>query len=125
MMKIKAVAHITVQVTDVEAAKKLYREVFGLIEMPRPGFDFAGGWFQCGDCQLHIVGQERADAPSGRHFAVTVEDLAAARKSLEGAGLRCSEVTSVPGVERFFATDPDNNRWEFIQNIGHARPGAA
>jgi catechol 2,3-dioxygenase-like lactoylglutathione lyase family enzyme len=122
MIKIKSVAHITVQVTDVERARRLYRDVFGLVEMPRPNFNFPGGWFQCGDCQLHIVGQDKPDPPSGRHFAVVVESLAEARKAAEAAGLKCSEVTSVPGADRFFLTDPDNNRWELIEHTGEYRP---
>lgn len=118
-MNIKAVAHITVNVTDVAAAKRLYRDVFGLIEMPRPksGFDFDGGWFQCGDCQLHLVAVAVADPPSGRHFAVIVDSLDRTRTAAEGAGLQCSEVTTVPGVRRFFLVDPDNNRWEFIEQV--------
>lgn len=115
-MHIKAVVHVTIQVSDVERSRRLYREVFGMVEMPRPPeLDFPGAWFQCGDCQLHIVGQPAPDPASRRHTAVTVASLDVARRVAEAAGLQCSPDSPVGGGRRFFLLDPDDNRWELVE----------
>jgi catechol 2,3-dioxygenase-like lactoylglutathione lyase family enzyme len=115
MMTIKSLGHVTVQVADVARAVALYRDVFGMTEMPRPGLDFPGAWFRCGDVQLHVVGQERPDPPSRRHYALVVTSLADARRAAEAAGLKCSPDAPAPDGRRFFVVDPDNNRWEIIE----------
>lgn len=64
-------------------------------------YEFAGIWIQ-------LVGGQRRS--SGWVLRYGVEDLVAERARLTGLGVEVGEVTTVPGVIRFFDfMDPDDN----------------
>lgn len=111
--------HVTVIITDPERAIAFYRDVLGLAQVSGPStFDSAGlnvRWFKVGSQFLHLLIQPEADKPGRRHFALAVEDAAAARKHLTSLGVPIRETTPIPGAERFFVNDPDGNRIELIQ----------
>jgi catechol 2,3-dioxygenase-like lactoylglutathione lyase family enzyme len=107
--------HVNVEVTDLERALRFYR-LFGLVEIERAGAPMRrGAWLRFpGGQQLHLsVGTPRPGARA--HFAILVEDLAAARALLEDAGAPIETERDIPGVVRFFSRDPDGNRIEFQQ----------
>jgi catechol 2,3-dioxygenase-like lactoylglutathione lyase family enzyme len=108
--------HCSVLITDVERSRRFYRDVMGLIEIPRPKtFDFVVLWFDLGDDMLHLLLVDRPDPLSPRHFALRVSDAAAARIYFQGHGISIHETTPIPGADRFFIADPDGNRIEIIQ----------
>ncbi len=114
-MKITGIHHHSVIVSDLTRARAFYRDVLGLEEVPvPPTFAFPVAWFALGSEQIHLLPAKSPDAPSGRHIALHVEDIAAARQRLRSLGRPISETTPIPGAERFFTADPDGNRIEII-----------
>jgi glyoxylase I family protein len=108
--------HCSVIITDVERSRRFYRDVLGLKEMHKPRtFDFVVLWFDLGNQHLHLLLKDRPDTISARHFALRVDDAAAARGYFRERGLATQETTPIPGADRFFIADPDGNRIEIIQ----------
>ena len=108
------VDHVQINVTDLDRAKQFYAGVLELEEVPRPeSFDFAGAWYRIDDVDLHLVVRER-EPVSARHFCLWVEDVHQAAVSLEAGGYQVSWETKfkILGVDRFFVSDPDENRIE-------------
>jgi glyoxylase I family protein len=124
-------------VTNLDRAKQFYGGVLELEEVPRPGsFDFAGAWYRVGEVDLHLVVRDR-EPTSARHFCIWVSDVQEAARRLEAAAHIIEWQTSfkIPGVDRLFVCDPDNNRievqgpdgtgqsrWEFTRNHSHDEP---
>ena len=118
-MKLCGLHHVSILVSDIERAKKFYREVLGLREIGIPSTFPAAGlrvhWFELGDEQIHLLPASAPDALSQRHFAIHVEDALAARAHFASHGVAVSETVPIPGADRFFVRDPDGNRIELIQ----------
>ena len=116
-MRVTALLHVNVEVTDLERALAFYRR-FGLEEVPRRGTPGrSGAWLRFPDGkELHVsVGTAK---PEGRaHLAILVEDLEAARTVLAEAGAPFESERDLPGMRRFFTRDPDGNRLEIVQQI--------
>src|ERR1700687_4842646 len=116
-MTVRELMHVNVEVTDIDRALVFYRR-FGLHEIPRTGTPGrAGAWFRFPDGkELHVsVGAPKPE--SRAHFAIIVEDLAAARRALQDAGAPIETERDIPGIIRFFARDPDGNRIELMQRV--------
>ncbi|MBX3286604.1 MAG: VOC family protein [Acidimicrobiales bacterium] len=108
------VHHVSINVSDVEAALAFYTEVLGLVERAdRPAFGFPGAWLDVGSGgqQLHLIG---APAPPnlGQHFAMRVADLPAAVAELRGAGVEVTDPSPVGAGFQSFLTDPSGNAVE-------------
>ena len=55
-MSIQSMNHFTVLTRDLAVTKAFYVELLGLVDGPRPRFDFPGAWLYVGDqAVLHIV----------------------------------------------------------------------
>src|SRR4051812_29327951 len=110
-----AVHHVSINVTDVAAAKEFYVGRLGLTERTdRPDFSFGGPWLDCGGQQVHLI--EGAPPPAvGQHFAVLVEDLDATVAELRADGLASSDPGPVGTSRQAFVTDPDGNTVELHQ----------
>jgi glyoxylase I family protein len=125
-MEINTIHHISLPVTDVERAKRFYREILGLRELERPPFDFPGAWFRLGDDQLHLIVHEGSTLRGAKgldsrdvHFAVRVRSFRAALQFLEAKGY--SEDTdddllkmkvsphATAGFPQIYILDPDRN----------------
>jgi glyoxylase I family protein len=125
--------HVSVSVTDIDAARHFYGTVLGFEPMPRPAFDFPGAWFKVGAMPVHLTtgGSIRgADAPlrpSDPHFAVSVEgDLDAFLDSLRSQGVPVVELHDSPAAERqTFVKDPWGNVIEFCVNFPSAVTAAS
>ena len=117
-LEFRRVHHVSINVTDVDAAIAFYRDVLELPVLDRPPFDFAGGWFALGEQQLHLIEVNDFVAPVGQHFAVQVTDIDATTATLAERGVRVSRVAEIPGVCRqaFFA-DPTGNSIELNQPL--------
>ena len=115
-MRLTGIHHSSIVVTDMERARRFYREVLGLTEIERPAnFTNPVRWFEVGDEHIHLIPSDQADADSPRHFALHVEDARAAREFLQSRGVAVEEVEPIAGADRFFIQDPDGNRIELIQ----------
>lgn len=98
-----------------EEARAFYAGVLGLREVRKPaGLIGRGGcWFARGSVHIHL-GAERDFRPAAKaHPAFVVDDIHAARRALEAAGVEVTADDSI-AVRRFYAADPFGNRLEFI-----------
>ena len=80
MIKVEALHHVSLPVTNLERSRAFYRDILGLREIERPPFDFAGAWFAVGTGQLHLIVHDQPtlrtrgiDSRDG-HFAVRVRN---------------------------------------------------
>ena len=97
-----------------EEARRFFGELLGLaeVEKPEPLRSRGGVWFRAGAQQLH-VGVEREFAPARKAhpaFRVSPEELdrlAAVLPSVEWDD-------ALPGVRRFYTSDPWGNRIELL-----------
>lgn len=108
--------NICVPPERLEEAWEFYTNIIGLELIPRPDhvFDTPGYWFDIGDAQLHI-GVEKPIQFTGRHTALEVTDILAAKTHLEENGISIFPQEKVAGWERFAFNDPFGNRMELIQ----------
>ncbi len=102
--------HVNLRVNSLPDALRFYAEVMGLEEIPRGDRGGKGAWFRLGDAEVHLAEDPSAQPRSKRHFAVQVDDLAAARREAEGKGVEIDQVEDA----RFFMRDPAGNRIEVV-----------
>jgi glyoxylase I family protein len=103
--------HTSIRVADVERSRKFYEELLGLSSVDRPDLGMPGRWYGIGSGQLHLIQCDplgMAIDPSGPHFAIQVDDLAAARREIAAAGLQVLD----PGGDQLWVLDPDGNTVE-------------
>lgn len=67
-------SHVAIDVTDLDAARRFYTQVFGFSELRRPDFGFPGMWLAVGTLQLHFAEVPSMASGEGRfpHFALHV-----------------------------------------------------
>ncbi|HIG64012.1 MAG TPA: glyoxalase [Methyloprofundus sp.] len=113
--------HSSLMISDLEASVKFYTEIVGLQQVPRPDLGFPGAWFQLGENQqLHILLLDNIDPTTGRpehggrdrHVALTVDDFAYVRASLDENNVLYS--MSKSGRKALFFRDLDANAIEVI-----------
>jgi catechol 2,3-dioxygenase-like lactoylglutathione lyase family enzyme len=113
-------AQVTIPLGAEDAARAFYCGTLGLREIPKPArLAVRGGfWLEIGAVQVHVgtedgIARERTRA----HLAFEVDDLAAMRTLVAGAGLSVLEGEPIPGLARFETRDPFGNRMEFVQRL--------
>jgi len=118
-MQFSQIQHCSVVVQSLERAAAFYRDVLGLTEIEIPStFKPAGlkvRWFRLGSQQIHIL--QGAENPPGtqHHMALQVDDALAARVWMKERGFDIQETIVIPGADRFFVRDPDDNLIEIIE----------
>jgi catechol 2,3-dioxygenase-like lactoylglutathione lyase family enzyme len=100
-------------------ARAFYGRLLGLNELQKPAsLQKRGGlWFAVGDHQLHIGVQEPFTPARKAHPAFRWSDdgeLRAVAARLSEAGVPVQWDEELPGVRRFFCSDPWGNRLEFL-----------
>ena len=118
-MQFSQIQHCSVVVQNLERAAAYYRDVLGLSEIEIPStFKPAGlnvRWFRLGEQQIHLL-QGAANPPDMlHHMALQVDDAQAARAWMKTKGFSIEETIPIPGADRFFVRDPDNNLIEIIE----------
>lgn len=114
-MKPLAIHHVSINVSDVDAALAFYVEVLGLTaRTDRPDFGFGGAWLDVGGQQVHLI-EAAVPASQGQHFAVLVADLDATVSELRGRGLQVSDAKPVASNRQAFVSDPSGNLVELHQ----------
>ncbi len=94
-----------------EAARHFYGDELGLREIPKPEpLRATGGvWFDCGDGRELHVGIEAPFAPARKaHPGLLSDDVEALAQRL--GDVQWDE--RIPGVRRFYVSDPFGNRLE-------------
>lgn len=73
-------------------------------------------WFVVADQQLHLVLNDKADAPTSRHLAVLIEGFDNFVARLRNADVKMDEVRTRPdGSKVTWCYDPDRNRIELME----------
>jgi catechol 2,3-dioxygenase-like lactoylglutathione lyase family enzyme len=110
---------------SAQIARAFYGELLGLSEIPLPPTHTHADlvWFQIGDGELHVFGEESFDNHSTRHFCLEVDDLKALGARLAGAGYVINAGSVIAGRPRFFCRDPFHNNVEFTTIVGDYRNG--
>lgn len=124
--------HVSIRASDLEACRRFYTDVIGLVAGPRPDFPFPGVWLYAGsttawsNAVVHVIGIDPAH-PDGLegylgsregaaargsgvvdHVAFNGTGLAQMRQRLAALGIAARERT-VPGLglHQLFLEDPD------------------
>ena len=110
-----AVHHVSINVLDVEEARRFYVDRLGLRERDdRPDFGFGGAWLDAGGQQVHLI-EAALPTERGQHFALQVRDLVATVAELRDAGLEVSDPVPVATSLQAFLCDPSGNTVELHQ----------
>ena len=110
MIQVERTDFMSVPVTDMERARTFYEETLG---MQNSSPDAAWPELQTGNVSLYLVDPTRIGgtfAPHSSHIALRVSDVAAARATLEEAGVEFDGDILDTGVcHMAFFKDPDGN----------------
>lgn len=118
-MRVLAVHHVSINVTDVPAALDFYVNTLGCGQRTdRPDFRFGGAWLDLGAQQVHLIEAE-TPAGLGQHFAVQVEDLAEVVTELRAKGVTISDPKPAGSGLQCFTHDPSGNMVE-LHEVGGA-----
>ena len=72
-MRIAGLFHIAIKTNDLAATIHFYKEVMGLVEVPRPNFGFPGAWLYAGGRAIvHVY----ADRPVPAQRAGVIDHIA-------------------------------------------------
>ena len=101
------------------AARGFFVGLLGLTEIPKAGQTASSGgiWLRTGSVQLHVGVSSTFSPAKKAHVALrttSAEQLHALARSLEDSGHHVKWDTRLPGVDRFFTTDPWGNRVELL-----------
>jgi catechol 2,3-dioxygenase-like lactoylglutathione lyase family enzyme len=94
-------------------ARAFYGELLGLEEVDKPeSLRGRGGvWFQ----QLHVGVEEDFRPARKAHPAFRVHDIDSLAARLAGAAKRVEWDDALPGIRRFYTSDPWGNRVELLE----------
>lgn len=116
-MQVRGFTHVSVHAHDLEESVHFYKDLFGMEEIPAPGFPFPVLWLRVGDLQLHLF-QSENPAPQGHHFGIEVYDFEATYEKVGEMGAQIEEgyfssVYELPdGAVQLYVRDPAGNMVE-------------
>ncbi len=116
-MKVTGFTHVSVHAHDLDESVRFYTELFGMEEIPAPGFPFPVRWLRVGNLQLHLF-QSDDSAPQGHHFGIEVDDFEATYEKVREMGVQeesgyFSHVFELPdGAVQLYVRDPAGNMVE-------------
>lgn len=111
------VHHVSINVDDVDANRAFYVDILGFEPIDRPELRVGGAWLQMGPQQLHLVELPLVEGV-GPHFALHVDDIAAARGVLVDRGVDVTDPKAIDGVcLQCFFHDPAGNQIELNQPL--------
>ncbi|MEM8904799.1 MAG: VOC family protein [Actinomycetota bacterium] len=110
--------HVSIDVTDVDAAVRFYVDRLGLTVLDRPALGFPGAWLGAGEQQVHLLGVAEVSPSPSAHLALRVDDLDGLAADLGDAGVRVRMAGQIDGVARqAFVHDPDRNLVELHERL--------
>ena len=116
-MRATGFTHVSIHAHDLDESVRFYKDLFGMEEIPAPGFPFPVRWLRVGDLQLHLFQSEDL-APQGHHFGIEVDDFEATYKKARELGVQIEEgyfsnVYELPdGAVQLYVRDPADNMVE-------------
>ena len=129
-MSVGMLDHYNVSTRNLRDTVRFYEEVLGLVNGPRPPFDFPGAWlYSEGHPVLHLNDISPTDKPqrpdSGviDHIAFGSRGFDAIKQHLAGKGV-AFRVNEVPNSTRrqIFLTDPNNVLIELNFDVANEKP---
>ena len=104
------------------AARAFFIDLLGFEELPKQGetAQSGGAWFRAANIEIHVGVQQDFAPATKAHVALRCADEAALRalsEQLAGAGYPIRWDERLPGVARFFTTDPWGNRVELMARL--------
>lgn len=123
-MRILALHHVSIIVSDTATALGFYRDLLGLdVDDSRPDLGYPGAWLHINAAQqIHLL--EVPNPESGlirpahggrdRHLALWCDDLDQLAQRLKTANIAYSRSKS--GRQALFCRDPDDNAVEIMQH---------
>jgi catechol 2,3-dioxygenase-like lactoylglutathione lyase family enzyme len=120
-MRIHALDHVQLAMPPggEEQARAFYRDVLGLVEVPKPPHLTARGgvWFAGGEARLHLGVEEDFRPARKAHPALLVHGLAELAAACEAAGHALVRDQPLEGYDRVYVSDPFGNRIELMERI--------
>ncbi len=116
-MRTNGFTHVSVHAHDLDESVRFYADLFGMEEIPAPGFPFSVRWLRVGDLQLHLF-QSEDPAPQGHHFGIEVDDFEVTYEKVREMGVQqqsgyFSNVFELPdGAVQLYVRDPAGNMVE-------------
>ncbi len=104
--------HVALQVKDIVAGTKFYKEVLGLEQIPVPdSLKAIRSWFKLGtDQQIHLLAGRTVPVNNdrnGSHFAVFVQSIKAAELYLQNHQMSFHKQVRFDGAIQIYLADPD------------------
>lgn len=109
--------HDAIEVKDVAASARFYRDILGLKEIPNGGLPDHIRWFQLGDkVQIHLIESENLpEKQKGVHMALNTDKLEELMQFLKSKNIYFenwpgednSTNTRPDGVKQIYLQDPD------------------
>ncbi|AKN15896.1 VOC family protein [Mycobacterium haemophilum] len=102
-----------------DRARHFFIDVLGMTEIAKPSVlaERGGAWFRAGDLELHL-GVESEFRPARKaHPGILVSDIDALARRIAASGHQVQWDDDFPGLRRFCAADPFDNRLEFLQPV--------
>lgn len=104
--------HVALQVKDITASTKFYKEVLGLEPVPVPdSLKAIRSWFKLGtDQQIHLLAGRTVSVNNdrnGSHFALFVQSINAAEVYLQQHQMSFHKQVRFDGAVQIYIADPD------------------
>jgi len=104
--------HVALQVKDIAASTKFYKEVLGLEPVPVPdSLKAIRSWFKLGtDQQIHLLAGRTVPVNNdrnGSHFALFVQSIKAAEVYLQQHQMSFHKQVRFDGAVQIYIADPD------------------
>lgn len=104
--------HLALQVKDIQASAKFYREILGLQPVPVPDdLKAIRAWFKIGEGQqIHLLAgrtEPVVNDRNGSHFAVFVENIDQTEAFLKKRNITYHLQVRFDGVKQIYFADPD------------------
>ena len=102
-----------------DKARTFFKDLLGFDEVEKPeALKKRGGvWFEFANHQIHIGIEEPFNPAKKAHPAFEVENIEALKQHLVTNGIDVTEDDRIPGVKRFFISDPFGNRMELLERV--------
>ena len=119
-IRLKAVNHVTYNVSDKERALRFWEDVLGIKQIPSQVESDRIIWLQLPDgTMVHLVQNEAGRSIPNHHAAFEVEDIAGYRDHLVSNGVEASQITTrKDGQQEFKFFDPEGNQIEICTKSG-------
>lgn len=122
-MSLIGLDHVQVAAPRIEGVEEqvraFYGGLLGLKELEKPEIlkSKGGVWFALGRGELHVGLEDQFTPARKAHPALLVQDLPSLRRKLEEARIEIAEAEPIPGISRFYVSDPFGNRIELMERI--------